>query len=135
MSGMLAKGPNPIDWTEVDSMVSLVNDLSLKNVTLVYQDFMIAFLYSMTSEERKHWSHEGVLPVRVPTDLRTHRTRDTFDPRNKVYNNVVKREIPNLQSIMEWSSPPNEVTCGDCIESLLAKDARRLDLSYAGIFG
>ena len=114
-------------------MVSLVNDLSMKNVTLAYQDFMIAFLLSMTSNERKHWSHEGVLPIRVPTDLRTHRRRHAFDPRNKVYNNVVKREIPNLQSMMHWSNPPNEVTCGDCIESLLAKDARRLELSYAGI--
>ena len=34
---------------------------------------------------------------------------------------------------MEWSHPPNEVTCGDCIESLLAKAALRLKLSYAGI--
>ena len=116
-------------------MVLLVNDLSLKNVSLVYQDFMTSFVCSMTSEERKLWSHKGFLPVRVPTDYRTHRSRKKFDPRNVVYKNVVEREIPNIQSMMEWSHPPNEVTCGDCIESLLgkAKAARRLELSYAGI--
>ena len=91
-------------------MVSLVSDLSMKNVTLAYQDFMTSFVCSMTSKERKHWSHEGVLPVRVPTDLRTHRKRQAFDPRHKVYNNVVKREIPYLQSMMAWQHAAGEQT-------------------------
>ena len=63
---------------EVDRMVLLVNDLSLKNVTLVYQDFMTSFVCSMTSEERKRWSHKGFLPVRVPTDYTTHPTTNRF---------------------------------------------------------
>ena len=127
------RGPTSIDWMEVNHTVLLVNDLSLKNVTLVYQDFMTSFLCSMTSEERKCWSHEGFLPVRVPTDYRTHRRRKEVDPRNVVYKNVVEREIPNIQSMMEWSHPPNEVTCGDCIESLLGKATCRRKVSYAGI--
>ena len=126
-------GPTPTDWMEVDCMVLLVDDLSFKNVTLVYQDFMTSFLCSMTSEERKRWSHRGFLPVRVPTDYRTHPNRKAFDPRNVVYESVIEREVPNIQSRMEWSDPPNRVTCGDCIESLLAKAERCPKLSYAGI--
>ena len=114
-------------------MVLLVDELSLKNVTLLYQDFMTSFLCSMTSEERKSWSYKGFLPVRVPTDYRTHPRRKAFDPRNVVYKNVVERECPDIQSMMEWTHPPNEVTCGDCIESLLAKAARCRNLSYAEI--
>ena len=34
--------------------------------------------------------------------------------------------------MMDRSDPPNEVTCGDCIGSLLAKAKCRLELSYAG---
>ena len=127
------RGPTSTDWMEVDRMVLLVNDLSLKNVTLVYQDFMTSFVCSMTSEERKSWSHKGFLPVRVPTDYRTHPNRKAFDPRNVVYESVIEREVPNIQSMMDWSDPPNRVTCGDCIESLLAKAERCPKLSYAGI--
>ena len=66
------RGPTSTDWMEVDRMVLLVDALSLKNVSLVYQDFMTSFLCSMTSEERKIWSYKGYLPVRVPTDYKTH---------------------------------------------------------------
>ena len=127
------RGPTSTDWMEVHRMVLLVDALSLKNVSLVYQDFMTSFLCSMTSEERKCWSHQGFLPVRVPTDYRTHPNRKAFDPRNVVYESVIEREVPNIQSMMDWSDPPNRVTCGDCIESLLAKDELRLNLRYAGI--
>ena len=61
-----------------------------------------------------------MLPVGDRTDYITRPSPLRFDPSNTGYSCVLGREAPNLQSKMGWAFPPNEETCGDCIEGLLA---------------
>ena len=71
-----------------------------------------------------------MLAVQNPTDGITRTSQRKFDPSNEVYACVLKREAPNLQSEMGWSCPPNDETCGDCIEGLLAIAEEYPDLEY-----
>ena len=109
--------------------------LSDLNLFLDYERFLIGFLSSMSSFDRKAWSYHGVLPIREPTDFSSAPFRETFDLGNPVYQIVIHREVPHIRELMEWSNLPNACTCGDCIESLLAfaADPDLREVSFAGI--
>ena len=117
-----SNGPRDADFQEVRDRARELHELSHQNLTLKFQDFMVAFLQSMPSVTRKHWSHLGVLPVRCPTDFRTKRWRNTFDPGNWIYFIVIIAEVPHIQRLMGWTNRPSLKLCGDCIESMLAVD-------------
>ena len=105
--------PTGADWHEVGQRCEEVQRLSNLNRVLDYERFLIEFLRSMSSFDRKNWSYKGVLPIREPTDFSTAICRQTFDPGNNVYQVVIHREVPHIRELMEWSNPPNAETCGD----------------------
>ena len=94
--------------------------LGYQNIDLRYEAFLVSLFRNMRWRARKDWSYRGMLAVQKPTDWITRTSQRKFDPSNEVYACVLKREAPNLQSEMGWSCPPNDETCGDCIEGLLA---------------
>ena len=115
-------GPRASDYQEVEDRARELHELSHQNLTLQFQDFMVALLQSLPRVTRKDWSYKGVLPVRCPTDFRTSTWRNTFDPGNRTYFNVIMAEVPDIQRLMGWAFRPSKALCGDCIESLLAID-------------
>ena len=74
-----------------------------------------------------------MLPVLDPTVGITRTSQQKFDPTNEVYACVLRKEAPNLQLKMGWSCVPNDETCGDCIEGLLAIAEEFPHLHYGGI--
>ena len=107
--------------------------LGYQNIDLRYEAFLVSLCSNMTWRARQGWSYRGMLAVQKPTDGITRTSQRKFDLSNDVYACVLKREAPNLQSEMGWSCPPNDETCGDCIEGLLAIAEKHPNLEYNGI--
>ena len=120
------QGPKQEDYQEVRVLLSRIAQLSAahRDSNYAWQHFMLKFLQHMDAHTRKKWSHKGLLPVRCETDYKTAlpRGQEAFDPRNKVYAIVMRREVPNLAENMSWASA-GEVLCGDCIEALMGAAA------------
>ena len=120
------QGPKQEDYQEVKVLLSRIAQLSAahRDSNYAWQHFMLEFLQHMDAHTRKKWSHKGLLPVRCETDYKTAlpRGQEAFDPRNKVYAIVMRREVPNLAENMSWASA-GEVLCGDCIEALMGAAA------------
>ena len=120
------QGPKQEDYQEVRVLLSRIAQLSAahRDSNYAWQHFMFEFLQHMDAHTRKKWSHKGLLPVRCETDYKTAlpRGQEAFDPRNKVYAIVMRREVPNLAENMSWASA-GEVLCGDCIEALMGAAA------------
>ena len=115
-----SRGPTDEDWDEVVTQKKSMDKLGYDNIDLKYEDFLVRVFCNMPWRVRKDWSYNGMLPIRVDTDNITWNDREKFDPTNEVYACVLRREAPNIKMKMGWSSEPNDETCGDCIEGLLA---------------
>ena len=127
------RGPTVEDWDEVVTQTKSMDKLGYDNIDLKYEDFLVVVFCHMPWRVRKDWSYNGMLPVRVATDNITWKDPEKFDPTNEVYACVLRREAPNIKMKMGWSSEPNDETCGDCIEGLLAIAEQHPNLEYGGI--
>ena len=110
-----------------------MDKLGYGNIDSRYEDFLVLVFRDMPWRDRKDWSYKGMLPVLEPTDGITRTSQQKFDPTNEVYACVLRREAPNLHLKMGWSCEPNDNTCGDCIEGLLAIAEEFPNLHYGGI--
>ena len=96
-------GPRQEDWLEINSRLATIRQLSHRNADLKMQNFVIAFVTSMSKTSRKDWSYRGLLPVRLPTDWIQQDRPKEFDPTNEVYALVLRRETVALHIPLKWS--------------------------------